>query len=157
MLKILHNICDLDFSQILDVYGETVDRATERAGQSLVEQSLYDDLSLFLTERNTACYVWMVKGRYTSCVRSELYADGILLTCLETAPEARRRGYAASLLKEVIALAREQARLPIYVHIHNKNEPSITLHKQLGFCLDADYARLVDGTVSRSYCTMKFE
>ena len=157
MLRILHNFHNLDFSQFTNVYHETIELAAVRDGRTAAEQAFYEDLSLFLTNRDAVCCVWECGGKYTSCVRYEPYMDGTLLTCLETSPQNRRKGYARSLVKALLDLAIEQKQLPVYVHIHKNNKASIALHKGLGFRKIADYAHLVDGTVSTSYFTLKFE
>lgn len=157
MLKILHNIGDLDLSQFYRVYRETVAKNAALVGLRLAEKEIYDDLSIFLDARDAVCCLWRVEGRYVCCVRREAYRDGFLLTCLETAPEERRKGYASLLLSAVIAREKEVGRVPAYVHVHKHNKASIALHTELGFRVIADVARLVDGTVSTSFYTMKYE
>lgn len=157
MLKTLHNIRDLDFAQIQYIYSEAINRNAIKVGIVSGEQALYEDFSLFLSEEDAVCCMWETDGRCVSCVRCEKYSNGFLLTCLETAPQERRKGYALLLVSEVLAWLRKQSRMPVYVHIHNRNKASVALHEQLGFRIIADYAHLIDGTVSRSYYTMKFE
>ena len=157
MLKILHNIGQMNFSHMLHVYGEAVERTAGTAGTLAAEQALYDDLQLFFSSHKAICCVWEIAGLYVSCVRAEPYRDGVLLTCLETAPEARRRGYASSLLMALLKHIKVTDGSPVYVHVHKENCPSVALHKKLGFRVIADSARLVDGTVSTSFMTMKYE
>ena len=66
-------------------------------------------------------------------------------------------GYALLMLKALIFELRNATALPIYVHVDNKNKASLGLHKKLGFKKYFDYARLVDGTVTSQFCTMKYE
>lgn len=157
MLKILYNIQNLAFEPIRYIYSETIERIAEQDGITAAECAVYDDISLFLSEKDTVCFLWESDGHCVSCVRCERYADGLLLTCLETAPQDRRKGYATMLIAEILTRLSKQDALPVYVHIHNKNRASFSLHKRLGFHIVSDFAKLVDGTISRSYCTMKYE
>ena len=157
MLRIFRKIGDLQFSEILKVYRESTTCAAATIGMRAAEEELYEDLSLFFLSRSTAMYVWEQDEGYVTCVRCEEYLGGALLTCLETAPEARRKGYALALLQELLALLKTENKLPAYVHIHKHNSASVALHIGLGFCIVKESAQLVDGTVSSDYYTMKYE
>ena len=150
MFVFIQNIRDVDFNQFVCVYQESIDRIGS-------QQPIYDDLYDFFQCRGAFLAVWENEGNYLCCVRGELSGDGILLSCLETAPEKRRRGYATLMLRSLILELRGNFSGAIYVHVANKNKASFALHSKLGFQPCLDYARLVDGTISRSYCTMKYE
>lgn len=156
MLKILHNISQLNYSQLLCVYDETVKSRSAAIGVLAAEQEFYDDLLLFFSADKAVLCVWELEEKYTSCVRAEPYLDGFLLTCLETTPGARRRGYASSLLLALLERIKVTDGSPVYVHVHKENRASDALHRKLGFRVIADSARLIDGTVSTLYFTMKY-
>ena len=104
-----------------------------------------------ITDVNNAVngFVWGIVGLIL------LIGTGILMTCLESAPERRRKGIAQALLRSVFELLRQQGCRFVYVHINKKNRPSLALHNKLGFRVIADSARLADGTVSQDFFTMK--
>lgn len=151
MLKIVKSLRDLDYPQLLTVYREQLKKSAVRG----VEVAFYEDLSLFLSKRDNVCCLWAPQGRYAACVRVEPYRDGFLMTCLETAPDCRRQGIAYALVNAVLQDLSQQSGKCAYVHIAKNNRSSIGLHKKVGFRVVSDSARLVDGTVSQKYFTLK--
>ena len=143
MLKIVEDFRDLDYPRLLCVYAD-----------HSYDVAFYDDLSLFLRERGNLCGVWVCDTRYTACVRAEPYHDGCLLTCLETAPDCRRRGFAYSLITALLQYLEELGYRRAYVHVAKRNHASVRLHQKAGFCVISDFARLIDGTVSQNYFTL---
>lgn len=143
MLKIVEEFRDLDYPQLLCVYAD-----------HSCDAAFYDDLLLFLRERGNLCGVWVCDMRYTACVRAEPYKDGCLLTCLETAPDCRRCGFAYSLITALLRYLAQQGYRRAYVHVAKKNQASIRLHQKAGFCVISDSACLIDGTVSQNYFTL---
>lgn len=89
-------------------------------------------------------------GNYVCAMRFEPYMDGILISCLQTKPDCRRRGYAQNLIG---ALQAEFSK-PIYSHVAKNNHPSLCLHRKMGFDVISDTARLLDGTVTSRYLSM---
>lgn len=150
MLKIVRNFRDLDYTQLLAVYDEQLAQKPSFEAQS----DFYEDISLFLAQECNICCVWVSQGRYTACVRVEPYCDGCLMTCLETAPQSRRQGFAYSLITSVTERLADQGVPSVYAHILKNNFPSLQLHRKAGFSVQAEYGRLVDGTVSGRYFTM---
>lgn len=151
MLKILKSLRDLDYPQLLSVYREQLGKSAVREA----EVAFYEDLSLFFANKSNMCCLWAPQGRYTACVRVEPHSDGVLMTCLETAPECRRRGFAYALVNAVLQECSQEGCRCAYVHIVKNNHPSIHLHRKVGFRVVSDSARLVDGTVSQNYITMQ--
>lgn len=143
MLKIVEDFRDLDYPQLLCVYAE-----------HSYDAAFYDDLSWFLRERGNLCGIWISDTRYTACVRAEPYQDGCLLTCLETAPDCRRRGFAYSLITALLQYLEGLGYRRVYVHVAKRNHASVRLHQKAGFCVMSDSARLIDGTVSQNYFTL---
>lgn len=153
MLKIVKSLRDLDYPQLLAVYREQLEKSAVRGR----EAAFYEDLSLFLAKRDNVCCLWAPQGRYAACVRVERYRDGFLMTCLETAPECRRQGFAYALVKTILRNFSQHGDKRVYVHVAKNNHPSINLHSKVGFRTVSDSARLVDGTVSQNYMTMEIE
>ncbi len=151
MLKIAKTMGELDYCQLLSVYDEQL-----KTGNSYsTESDFYIDLVQFLSDKDQICCLWASEGRYTACVRVEPYRDGALMTCLETAPSCRRQGMGLALVTSVLQLLSRNGCQCAYVHIAKGNMSSIALHKKAGFFVISDTARLVDGTVSQNFLTMK--
>ena len=153
MLKTAKSIAELDYAQLLNVYVEHLFSSGSYGSESV----FYDDLSDFLAAPEHICCLWAPEGRYKACVRVEPHRDGVLLTCLETAPECRRQGYGLSLVAATLQFLIQKDCRSAYVHVAKKNSPSIALHRKIGFYTISDSARLVDGTVSQNYITMKID
>jgi len=94
--------------------------------------------------------IWEEQERALCAVRCESYADGVLLTSLETAPNYRGRGYATQLLGAVLMYL-EAGK--VYVHIHINNQASLSVHLKCGFQKVKSGARMLDGSYSREYDT----
>ena len=146
MLKIVTSLGQLNTEQFLAVYRES-NRAFSEENRML--SYLGED---FFSIHGAVCALWVVDGRYVSALRIEPYQDGYLISGLETASDARRKGYAKNLVQAVIG----QYRLPIYSHIAKNNKPSLNLHFACGFEICSDSATLLDGTVTQNYCTMVY-
>lgn len=163
VLKIFHRLGELNFRQLMDVYLEDnvengkafypdlpPDRQIEEA-----EQSFYQYLAMdFFRQKDAFCAVWEVQGRYVSALRLEPYRDGMLLEALSTAPEYRRRGFAAALIRAVLQ------GLPsgkIYSHVGKDNAPSLRTHGFCGFRRIRENAVYIDGSVNDRCCTMMYE
>ena len=159
MLYIAHRLGELNFRQLMDVYEEgNLENAAEfypRAPQNqwllLAEQAFHQYLKecFFPTEGARYC-LWIVEGRYVSALRLEPYKDGLLLEALETHPKERRKGYAAALMKAVLAKYPDRK---IYSHVGKKNIASIKTHESCGFHRILEHAVYADGSVLQSCCT----
>lgn len=159
---IVRSLRELDFRQLMDVY----EQSNRQAGQEnypnlsepqqllMAEQDVYTYLKECFFKDPNACYaVWAPEGHYKAAVRLEPYRDGYLLTCLETAPESRRKGYGSNLLKAVILFLSEKGCSKLYAHIDKRNTASLAVHAACGFRKAADYAVLLDGSVFHTYDT----
>ena len=160
MVKIISRMRDLNFSQLMEVYAQSNEENAREffpeldANESLLqaEQDFYAYLrDCFFTTQGACCAVWEEKGRYVSALRLEPYGDGLLLAALETAPEARRKGYAKRLVSQVL----QETDVPVYSHVHKQNRASLELHLQCGFERISEQARYVDGTVNDRCCTLR--
>lgn len=154
MLKIIKTMGELNTEQLIGVYAESIRENAERFSmdQYQGENAFLDYLSEDFFRQQGAFYaLWTEDGVYRSALRLEPYRDGLLLQALETAPNARRCGYAAKLMIAVLENTNGKA---VYSHISKRNKASMDLHKKCGFVVIADFADLLDGTVSQSYYTL---
>lgn len=166
MLQIVTRLRDLDFRQLMDVYEE-MNRLNGKAqypalssGAQLIqaEQDFYGYLQECFFPTEGAFYaVWSPEGRYAAALRMEPYRDGLLLAALETAPQARGKGYAKALVKAVQAYLSEKKPGVVYAHVEKRNLPSLTVHYACGFQKISDNAIYIDGSVLRSSVTLKWE
>lgn len=101
--------------------------------------------------------VWAPDGVYKAALRLEPYRDGLLLEALETAPEARRQGYATVLIRKVMSYLQPLKWTCIYSHIHKRNIASLNVHKKCGFQIISDSATYIDGTVTQSSFTLRYD
>lgn len=171
MLKWIHNMNDLDFAALMEVYAEAcvengqefwpdlpvveqIRRSQEHFRAYLAEQ--------FFAKPETAYAVWIIEGHYTSALRLEPKWDGLLMEALETRPDARQQGHASAL---IAAVQTNFLQLPpldhpiirIYSHVHKANLPSLRTHESCGFQRYHDHIIRNDGTTSDRFYTMLWE
>lgn len=162
MLKIVRKPDQIDICDLTDVYEESIRADGKRRypylcteeQQTVAERDFSAYFDYFFQEQGAVYYLWIIEGRYVAAVRSERYADGVLLTGLETAPGERRKGYARELL---LAVIQEESTVPIFSHVSRKDRTSFHLHLSCGFAVQQEYARLLDGTVTTQYCTLVYK
>ena len=106
MLYLARSLSQLHFGSLMAVYAdanrengrEAWPEEPEMRQIQLAEEEFYRYLSqVFFKTPGAICAVWEESGRYVSALRLEPYRDGLLLEALETAPEQRRKGFAAAL------------------------------------------------------------
>ena len=149
MIHEFHRIGDVDISAVMSVYQRSIDALSESKWEA--ENAFYEDLKMFFSADGAFLTVMELDGDYISAVRLENYRDGYLITCLETAPDHRNKGYAYSMLDNLIN------KYPgvYYAHVEKKNKPSMALHKKLGFSVYLDHAVYVDGSVYTNCYTLR--
>ena len=161
MLYLAHSLSQLHFGSLMAVYGESNrengrefwPEEPEMRQIQLAEEDFYRYLEQVFFQTPGAVYaLWEEDGRYISALRLEPYRDGLLLEALETAPEQRRKGYAAALIQTVQTFLGEGAKL--YSHVDKRNLPSLKVHETCGFRRIADYAVYVDGSVNQKMYTL---
>lgn len=158
MLKVVRSMAELPFGKLMGIYtqsnrecgkkwsSESVERQI-----AMAEQEIYVYLrQCFFTRPGSRCFIWEEQGNAISAVRCESYADGWLLTALETAPEYRGKGFATKLLSAVLE---SLGTGKVYTHIRNDNKASQAVHMNCGFTKVKIGARLLDGSYSRKYDT----
>lgn len=142
------SIANANIDSMMRIYSQSISNKTWQAECRFIE-----DLRLFFACKNAFVALWDDCGVAVAAVRCEPYRDGYLITCLETAPEKRRMGYASALLTELI----NNVPGAHYSHVNKNNRPSLYLHKKLGFEIFLDHAVHVDGSVYSDSYTMKYE
>lgn len=158
MLRMIRSMRELDFRALISVYcdnEEILGRHDQYPEKRLdAEQEFYRYLKEVFFRTSGACYaVWEQDGRYLAALRLEPYRDGLLITALETVPEARGKGCATALLS---AALQEFTNHIIYSHVRKDNFPSLRIHEKCGFTRVSDFAVMLNGSVTYSYCTLRF-
>ena len=165
MLFVIHSFFDVDFKGIQLVYAQTIqdiaqDRYADSGGImaiSRAEEQILEDLRNFFSQKYATLYVWAPEGLPVASLRIEQFEDGLLLSCLETAPDARGKGYATTLIRHALRDLSRKGHLSVYSHIAHGNYASYHVHEANGFRVIKNSARLLDGTVTTKYDTLKWE
>lgn len=162
MLQLVKNIRFLDFSQLAEVYSESLGAvAGKRDSDNLyglhAQQDFYNYLRDFFSLYGGIYALWVVDGCYRAAARLEPYRDGYLISGLETSPTERRKGYAKQLLVSVLEYASCNKLGRIYSHIANDNVISIRLHLSCGFQKILDHAVYIDGSVYHNSATFCYD
>ena len=146
MLAEFRQFSDVNLDTLLDVYSQSLDQKDWSEVNDFLE-----DLQLFYKNKNVCVIQWIEDGKAVAAMRLEPYQDGSLITCLETHPHYRRKGYAYQLLESVLS------KYPgiYYSHVDKRNKPSLQLHRKVGFKSFLDYAIHVDGSVYSGSVTLK--
>ena len=171
MLKWIHNMNDLDFAALMEVYAEAcLENGQEFWSDLPAEEQIrrsQEHFRTYLTEQffanPEAVYaVWIIEGRYTSALRLEPKWDGLLMEALETRPDVRRQGHASALITAVQANFIQFPPLDppvmrIYSHVSKGNLPSLRTHDHCGFQRYRDHITRSDGTTNDRFYTMLWE
>ena len=160
MLTYISEMKSLPFFEICQVYQQSIEHSAQALsgarseGLWQEEQELYQELRDLFEKRNGVLALWRTEQGIQAALRLEKYNEGLLLQSLETRPENRRKGFALSLVSAVLA---DQPRNTIlYSHIKKDNIASMQLHLRCGFQAHSDMARLLDGTVTNQFITLKY-
>ncbi len=145
MLYIFSSLRQLQFSSLMCVYANAA--SPDDAMPMNAEQNFYAGLRDFFSVPGAFYAVWAPEKRYKAALRIEPYAGGLLLSCLATAPQERRKGYATALMKAVLTHLKASAPVRLYSHIALANKASLAVHKACGFRMLSESARLLDGSV----------
>ncbi len=163
MLRLIHSMKELPFGALMEVYAESNRENWQEFwpdlsdGEQLLraEQEFYQYLQHVFFKTEVACYcLWEADGHVVSALRLEPYRDGLLLEALETAPDHRHKGYAASLIRAVQA---QLGKCKVYSHVGKRNTPSLKTHMACGFCRISEQAVYADGSVNDRCCTLLYE
>lgn len=157
MLKFIDKRYHIDCFQLLDVYDDDIKKNSSNLGwenRFRAVEKFRENLDCFFLLKNATYAVWISGGRYIAALRVEPYRDGYLITGLETAPDARRKGYATKLLQGVIAHLKDEGKVPVYSHVDKGNHASMAVHKKCGFQILYDYGVYLDGSVFQTSYTL---
>ena len=93
----------------------------------------------FFSRPGSSYWIWEEAGIYLSALRLSTIEPGFYyLEALETHPDYRRRGYAAGLLRAVIAELKKEGPFRICDCVHKKNLPSLATHLACGFTVASE-------------------
>lgn len=161
MLKIVKNMAQFPFGQMMELYAET-NAATAREQfpefseyESLyrVEMDFYRYLRYdFFTMGDSFYAIWMEGSLPVSALRFERWKDGWLLEGLETHPQYRGKGYGFRLMEAAL----EGLTEPVYAHVAKDNAPSLRVHEKCGFVRRGDTA-LINGNYDKRFVTLMKE
>ena len=166
MLKLVHTISALSFSQLMNVYVESnTESGFDLYGQHLeferlhlVESDFFHYLkSVFFRQEKSFYAIWEEGGRYVSAVRVEPYLDGFLLCALETCPQERCKGFAGKLILSICDYLSAMGADAIYSHVSKENIASLRVHMRCGFEIVENHAVFTDGSVSQNSCTLVYK
>lgn len=162
MLKIVKNLGQLPFSDLMEVYAQGNQEVGDArypaqppmARLRLVEEEFYQYLQeVFFPTAGAIYALWTEEGKVVSALRLEPYRDGLLLEALETAPGERRKGYAAALIRAVQGTVTDK----LYAHVGRENLASQKAHEKCGFRRISDCAVYIDGSVDPRADTLCYE
>ena len=142
----IRRFSDVNLDALLDVYSQSLGQKNWSEVNTFLE-----DLQLFFNNKNVRVIQWVEEGKAVAAMRLEPYQNGFLITCLETHPHYRRKGYALRLLESVMG----SNPGVYYSHVDKRNKPSLQLHRKLGFETIFDYAVHVDGSVYSGSVTLR--
>jgi len=162
MLLILKSIGKTDITQLYRVYEQTLSSLNKRTHclgdrQLFSQMEFYEGLQCFYAQKDSFCAIWAPDGRYEAALRIEPYRDGFLISWLETAMEARRKGYATMLLSHTISYLNTLYASPVYSHVEKTNIPSLKVHLNNGFNRVSESAVFLDGSVFNTHCTLVYD
>ena len=161
MLKFIYRYWDVDFSDLLDVYSESLilegaeryPYRSEYDQRILAEEDLREYLRFFFSNGGILA-IWLHDQQPVSAVRLEPYQNGYLVAGLETAPNHRGKGFATLLMNSVCEFLQARTPLTLYSHVKRSNKRSLRVHEKCGFGSYRDYAVLLDGSVDTKSDTM---
>jgi GNAT superfamily N-acetyltransferase len=148
MLLRIDSFEGIDRRKLMDVYAESnrenagyfFPDADLREGIARVEEGFlrFLDEEFFAADGSTY-WVLSENGEWVSALRTSRISDGLYyIEALETAPEHRRKGHGAKLLKEVIRTLGEDGPFRICDCVSKRNTASVNTHLAAGFSIAAE-------------------
>ncbi|MBQ8815083.1 MAG: GNAT family N-acetyltransferase [Lachnospiraceae bacterium] len=102
------------------------------------ERYFIDFLKTFFSKEQNTYYVLDVDGQWVSALRLTKIDDFYYMEALETAPNHRRKGYAAALIREVISSLSGKGAVKIRSNVNKKNIASLATHRKCGFTIEEE-------------------
>ena len=121
--------------RLVDLYRESMDQlARHFESPQAMEQAYEEFLTEFVTHHRQMVLVEEVDGEWVSALRCVECAPGVwFLEALETAPQARGKGWAKQLMKHTQQLLTGQGAGELFSLVSPRNAPSIATHVSCGF------------------------
>lgn len=156
MLRTFRSLRELDYSNLFDIYRGSLLASMDHDAIWKAEQDFYNYLNdVFFADPHAMYAVWDAEGSYCAALRLERYRDGLIITGLETKPEARGKGYATALIEQVLQDAADKGWRCIYSHVYKNNTISLHVHLKNSFSIISDSAALIDGSFSPNCYTLR--
>lgn len=135
MLKRITQVQGQTVRDQMELYRESMAQLAGRfESPQAMEQAYGEFLKEFVTHSNQMVLVEEVDGVWVSGLRCVESAPGVwYLEALETAPQARGKGWAQQLLTHTQQLPTQQGGRELFSLIVPENAPSIATHVACGF------------------------
>ncbi|OUN99055.1 hypothetical protein B5F98_03220 [Pseudoflavonifractor sp. An44] len=135
MLKRVTQVEPETVRRLVDLYRESMDQlARHFESPQAMEQAYEEFLKEFVTHHRQMVLVEEVDGVWVSALRCVESAPGVwFLEALETAPQARGKGWAKQLIKHTQELLTGQGAGELFSLVSPRNAPSIATHVARGF------------------------
>lgn len=135
MLKRITQVQGQTVRDQMELYRESMAQLAGRfESPQAMEQAYGEFLKEFVTHSNQMVLVEEVDGVWVSGLRCVESAPGVwFLEALETAPQARGKGWAKQLMKHTQQLLTGQGAGELFSLVSPRNTPSIATHVACGF------------------------
>lgn len=151
MLLYFQSMTDAEHARLMRVYRESnldnisyffPDCTDKEEGLKKVEEGFISFLNTdFWGKPENTYYIWENDGKWVSALRLTGLEDFYWVEGLETAPEARRRGYAVQLYKAIFDRLKElEGSVHVRCAVGYRNEASLKAHESAGFQIKSRYA-----------------
>lgn len=151
MLLCFQSMTDLDHTRLMHIYRESnlgnipyffPDCKDTAEGLQKVEERFRSFLNAdFWGKPENTYYIWENDGEWVSALRLTGLADFYWVEGLETAPDARRRGYAVQLYRAIFdRLKAREGSAHVRCAVGYGNEASLKTHASAGFQIKSRYA-----------------
>lgn len=112
----------------------------EDLSETICEEEHYyvEFLKEFLEKEKNKYYVYEVDGAWVSALRLTRLDGFYYMETLETAPEYRKKGYAAKMIEEVITLLGQRGPVIIRSNVDKSNRASLVTHEKCGFRIERE-------------------
>ena len=162
MLILTKSLRKIRFGELMEVYADSnAEKASDWPNLphgyalTLAEQDFRQYMDeVFFKTTDALCAIWEENGKYVCALRLEPYKDGLLLEGLETHPDHRKKGYAATL---IMAVQQHSGTVKMYSHVNKRNMASLKTHEKCGFLQISDHAVYINGSVDYRCCTLLYQ
>lgn len=112
----------------------------EDLSEAISEEERYfvSFLHKFMASEQNRYYVLEMDGAWVSALRLTKLEGFYYLEALETAPQHRKKGYAAILIRKVCSLLKQQNNVVIRSNVNKSNMASLATHKKCGFRIELE-------------------